>query len=279
MEPDILLMDEPFSALDVLTAENLKRDLLELWTEKKIPTKSIIMVTHSIEEAVYMSDRAIVLSRDPARVIADIHIPMPHWRDKQEPHFTALVDRIYSILTNREIKPVDQPGEQKKKVEKIQEVPAGALTGFIELIDDLGNKVDLYKLADQLSLNLEDFLPIVEAAQLLQFAAIQQGDIELTAIGREFANASVLARKELFKAQVLRHVPMMEKIIWILQSKSNNKMEREFFVEIFEKHFGSEEAAHQLDILIDWGRYAELIAYDEKAKNLYLEQETAEAVE
>ncbi|SEB82239.1 nitrate/sulfonate/bicarbonate ABC transporter ATP-binding protein [Paenibacillus sp. GP183] len=275
MEPDILLMDEPFSALDVLTAENLKRDLLELWTEKKIPTKSIIMVTHSIEEAVYMSDRAIVLSRDPARIIADIPILMPHWRDKQEVHFTGLVDKIYSILTHRELKHTDQPEEHKKKIEKIQKVPAGALTGFIELIDDLGEKVDLYKLADQFSLDLEDFLPLVEAAQMLQFASIHQGDIELTAIGRQFADASVLERKEIFKDQVLQHVPTMEKIIWILQSKSNNKMEREFFVEIFEKHFGSEEAMHQLDILIDWGRYAELIAYDEKAKYLYLEQESA----
>jgi NitT/TauT family transport system ATP-binding protein len=279
MEPDILLMDEPFSALDVLTAENLKRDLLELWTEKKIPTKSIIMVTHSIEEAVYMCDRAIVLSRDPARVIADIPILMPHWRDKQEVLFTGLVDKIYSILTNRELKHIDQPEEHKKKIEKIQEVPAGALTGFIELIDDLGEKVDLYKLADQLSLDLEDFLPLVEAAQMLQFASIHQGDIELTAIGRLFAEASVLDRKEIFKDQVLKHVPTMEKIIWILQSKSNNKMEREFFVEIFEKHFGFEEAMHQLDILIDWGRYAELIAYDEKAKYLYLEQETAVTTE
>lgn len=275
MEPDILLMDEPFSALDVLTAENLKRDLLELWTEKKIPTKSIIMVTHSIEEAVYMSDRAIVLSRDPARVISDILIPMPHWRDKQEPQFTGLVDKIYSILTKREIKQDEPVGDQKKKIEKVQEVPAGALTGFIELIDDLGNIVDLYKLADQLSLNLEDFLPIVEAAQILEFASIQHGDIELTDIGRQFADASVLNRKEIFKKQILQHVPMIEKIIWILHSKSNNKMEREFFLEIFEKHFGTEEAAHQLDILIDWGRYAELFAYDEKAKYLYLEQEIA----
>ncbi|MCR8641252.1 nitrate/sulfonate/bicarbonate ABC transporter ATP-binding protein [Paenibacillus sp. N1-5-1-14] len=271
MEPDILLMDEPFSALDVLTAENLKRDLLELWTERKIPTKSIIMVTHSIEEAVYMSDRAIVLSRDPARIIADIPITMPHWRDKQEAAFTEHVDRIYSILTNREYKGHEHAQEQKKQIEKVQEVPAGALTGFIELIDDLGNTVDLYKLAEQLSLNLEDFLPIVEAAQMLDFASIQHGDITLTESGSQFANASVLERKDIFKKQVLAHVPMMEKIVWILQSKSNNKMEREFFLEIFEKHFGSEEAGHQLDIMIDWGRYAELLAYDEKAKLLFLE--------
>ncbi|WP_312475609.1 nitrate/sulfonate/bicarbonate ABC transporter ATP-binding protein [Neobacillus sp.] len=274
MEPDILLMDEPFSALDVLTAENLKNDLLELWTEKKIPTKSIIMVTHSIEEAVYMSDRAIVLSKDPARVIADIPITMPHWRDKQESSFTSLVDRIYSILTKKEIKSPDTTGVQKKKMEKVQQVPAGALTGFIELIADLGQKVDLYKLADQLNLDLEDFLPIVEAAQMLHFALIQHGDIELTEVGHQFADASVLDRKILFKESVLSYIPIMEKLVWILHSKSNHKMEREFFVEIFAKHFGAKEAELQMDILIDWGRYAELISYDENAKVLFLDHDS-----
>ncbi|WP_246469375.1 ABC transporter ATP-binding protein [Cohnella nanjingensis] len=271
MEPDVLLMDEPFSALDVLTAENLKRDLLELWTERKIPTKSIILVTHSIEEAVYLSDRAIVLSRDPARVISDIPIRLPHWRDKQDPLFTSLVDRLYAILTKREAKTPEAAEEQKKKIEKVPAVPAGALTGFIELIDDLGHQVDLYKLADQLSLDLEDFLPIVETAQTLGFAAIQHGDIALTDIGRRFADASVLDRKEIFRAQVQQHVPMMERIIWILHSKSNNKMERAFFEEIFEKHFGAEEASRQLDILIDWGRYAELFTYNEQTRVLFLE--------
>lgn len=276
MEPDILLMDEPFSALDVLTAENLKRDLLELWMEKKIPTKSIIMVTHSIEEAVYMSDRAVILSRDPARIIADIPITLNHWREKQDPHFTELVDKIYSILTHRETKPILIADTQRKKLQPIPEAPSGALTGFIELLDDLGNKADLYKLADQFSLNLEDFLPIVEASRLLGFANVQQGDIDLTPIGHQFADANVLERKEIFKRQVLKHVPMMEKILWTLQSKSNNKMPREFFDEIYKQHFGSEEAEHQLDITIDWGRYAELFAYEEATKQLFLEPEESQ---
>lgn len=276
MEPDILLMDEPFSALDVLTAENLKRDLLELWMEKKIPTKSIIMVTHSIEEAVYMSDRAIVLSRDPARIIADIPITLPHWREKQDPRFTELVDKIYSILTHRETKPVIVSDTQKKKLHPIPEAPSGALTGFIELLDDLGRKADLYKLADQFSLTLEDFLPIVEATSLLGLANVQQGDIDLTPIGHQFAEANVLERKDIFKRQVLEHVPMMEKILWTLQSKSNNKMPREFFNEIYKQHFGAEEAEHQLDITIDWGRYAELFAYEEVTKQLFLEPEESQ---
>lgn len=275
-EPDVLLMDEPFSALDVLTAENLRRDILELWLEKKIPTKSIVMVTHGIEEAVYMADRAIVLSRDPARIIADVSISLPHWREKKEEVYESLVDEIYSLLTGYkdDLKTIAmQQGMTSKNIKAIPDVPAGAMTGFMELLDDLGEKSDLYKLADQLSLNLEDFLPIVEAASLLEFVRVHEGDIELTSLGNKFANASVLDRKEIFKEQVLQNVPIMERIIWILQSKKNKRMPRDFFSEIFRKHFGDEEAERQLDTCIGWARQAELFAYDEQSKLLYLEKE------
>lgn len=276
MEPDILLMDEPFSALDVLTAENLRRDLLELWLEKKIPTKSIIMVTHGIEEAVYMADRAVVLSRDPATVIADIRITLPHWRDRKEESFTKLVDRIYSILThsrnsNTEILPSEKDTQRKYIV--LPQVPSGALTGFLELLDDLQIKSDLYKLADELMFELDDFLPLVEAAQLLGFATVSQGDITLTAEGKVFAGANVLERKELFRAQLKQRIPIFERILWVLDSKRNRKMPREFFLEVIRKSIGTEAAESQLDTVIDWGRYAELFAYDEASRVLYLEEE------
>lgn len=279
MEPDILLMDEPFSALDVLTAENLRRDLLELWLEKKIPTKSIIMVTHGIEEAVYMADRAVVLSRDPATVIADIKIPLPHWRERKEEAFTKLVDRIYSILTRtRETQEAILPANQSggKKYILLPQVPSGALTGFIELLDDLAIKSDLYKLADELMFELDDFLPIVEAAQLLGMATVSQGDISLTDVGKQFAAATVLERKELFRAQLKDRIPIFERIRWVLDSKRNRKMPREFFLEVIRKSIGTEAAEAQLDTIVDWGRYAELFAYDETARLLFLEDEEDE---
>jgi len=276
MEPDILLMDEPFSALDVLTAENLRRDLLDLWLEKKIPTKSIIMVTHGIEEAVYMADRAVVLSRDPATVIADIHIRLPHWRERKDEAFTKLVDRIYSILTHsREASSttlVSESGSQKKYI-ALPQVPSGAMTGFLELLEDLAIKSDLYKLADELMFELDDFLPIVEAAQLLGLATVSQGDISLTEVGKQFAAANVLERKELFREQLTQRIPIFERIRWVLDSKRNRKMPREFFLEVIRKSVGTEKADAQLDTIIDWGRYAELFAYDESSRVLYLEDE------
>ncbi|MCF8566140.1 nitrate/sulfonate/bicarbonate ABC transporter ATP-binding protein [Alicyclobacillus tolerans] len=279
MEPDILLMDEPFSALDVLTAENLRRDLLELWLERKIPTKSIIMVTHGIEEAVYMADRAVVLSRDPATVIADIKIPLPHWRERKDEAFTRLVDRIYSILTRtREMQEAILPTQhgQTRKYITLPQVPSGALTGFLELLDDLAIKSDLYKLADELMFELDDLLPIVEAAQLLGFATVSQGDISLTEFGKQFAAASVLERKELFRTQLKHHLPIFERIRWVLDSKRNRKMPREFFLEVIRKSVGTEAAEDQLDTIIDWGRYSELFAYDESSRVLYLEDEDPE---
>ncbi|WP_206812034.1 ABC transporter ATP-binding protein [Paradesulfitobacterium ferrireducens] len=273
MEPDLLLMDEPFSALDVLTAENLKRDLLELWLDKRIPTKSIVMVTHGIEEAVYMANRAVVLSRDPARVVANIPINLPHWRDKQDKAFTALVDKIYSILTAKEVEITTQKEDTAKKIVQLPHARAGALTGFIELLEDIGQKMDLYKLGDQLSLDLEDLLPIVEAASLLEMIKVKEGDIELTTIGKEFAEASVLQRKEIFRDQALQRIGSLNTVLSALNSKSNGKMPEEFFLNVLTRHFGEEEALNQLATIIDWGRYAELFAYDEHIGQIYLERE------
>ncbi|ADG06537.1 ABC transporter ATP-binding protein [Kyrpidia tusciae] len=271
-EPDVLLMDEPFSALDVLTAENLRRDLLELWLEKKIRTKAIVLVTHSIEEAVYLASRAVVLSRDPAQVVTDIRITLPHWRDKQSPTFLSLVDQLYAIITRRTPVAEAVPAAAKSMT-RVPEVRSGALTGLLELLDDLESRTDLYKLADNLMLDVEDFLPIVEGAELLGLVKVEHGDIELTDVGRRFADASVLERKEIFRDLVLKKVPTMEKMLWVLQSKRNKQIAREFFLQIFERRFSPEEAAKQLDILIDWGRYAELFGYDEQGGRLYLEGE------
>lgn len=276
VNPDVLMMDEPFSALDVLTAENLRRDLLELWIERKIPTRAIILVTHSIEEAVYMADRAIVLSRDPARIVGDFPITLPHWRDREAPEFKALVDKIYSTLTKRKREAPEHPAQVATpgapKRTKVPPIRAGALTGLVELLEEMdAPHADLYQLGNSLMLDVEDLLPLVDAAELLGLCGVHEGDVELTEQGRQFATASLLERKELFREQVLAHVPPLVQILTVLRSKRNNRLPKEFFLDIFESRFGEAEAGQQLDTLIDWGRYAELIAYDEQARTLFLE--------
>lgn len=271
--PDVLLMDEPFSALDVLTAENLRRNILELWLEKKINTKSIIMITHGIEEAVYMSDRVVIISSGPAKVVKQIMIDIPRWRDKKEPAFLALVDQIYSLMikqTAETVRAVDL--RDSMHLVLLPDVPIEVLAGFLELLNDENEKTDLYKLAERLMMDIKDFFPIVDAVALLRFAQIQEGDIELTEAGRQFAKVSVLERKKLFSKQLVRYVPMINQILYFLESKNNKKMHVEYFEDILKGYFTDEQVTGQLEILIRWGRYAEIFAYDDKSRQFYIEQ-------
>ncbi|ACX52230.1 ABC transporter related protein [Ammonifex degensii KC4] len=268
-EPDVLLMDEPFSALDVLTAENLRRDLLKLWLEEKIPTKAIVLITHNIEEAVYLCDRILVLSRDPGRVIAEVAVNLPHWRERKNPRFTALVDEIYTILTRRKV-PTAPPAPPAPR--RLPAARVGAVTGLVEYLLEVGGRADLYALGEKFAMDLEDLLPIVEAAEITGLVSVHEGDIELTSAGRRFAAAPLLERKEIFREQILQNVRRIRWIVSVLSSKANHRMPREFFLSVLEQHFSPEEARIQLDILIDWGRYAELFGYDEDSRCLYLEE-------
>lgn len=281
-EPDILLMDEAFSALDVLTAENLRRDLLSLWLEKKIPTKSIILVTHGIEEAVYMADRAIILSTRPATVRENLPIPLPRWRDRKSTEFLSYVDQIYAFMTNPDTaapadkikKQVSVPAAEPLGSEPtlLPNVTAGALTGFLEMLADLGGKTDLYKLADRFVMDIEDFFPLVEMSNLLRFSTVSEGDIFLTPAGEAFAKASVLDRKNLFRQYLLDNVPFVRAMVQRLETDSDQKMDIDYFEDQLASSLGDSKAAQQMDLIIGWMRYAELIEYDNVSEQVYFEE-------
>lgn len=281
-EPDILLMDEAFSALDVLTAENLRRDLLSLWLEKKIPTKSIILVTHSIEEAVYMADRAIILSTRPATVRENLPIPLPRWRDRKSTEFLSYVDQIYAFMTNPDTaapadkikKQVSVPAAEPLGSEPtlLPNVTAGALTGFLEMLADLGGKTDLYKLADRFVMDIEDFFPLVEMSNLLRFSTVSEGDIFLIPAGEAFAKASVLDRKNLFRQHLLDNVPFVRAMVQRLETDSDQKMDIDYFEDQLASSLGDSKAAQQMDLIIGWMRYAELIEYDNVSEQVYFEE-------
>ena len=282
VEPELLCMDEPFSALDVLTAENLRFELLDLWLERKIPTKSILIVTHGIEEAVILADRIIVLGRNPARVRADLTVELPHYRDRKSPEFQALVDRVYKILTHPELEP--QPPTQATqplqppppmKYERIPQVRIGSIAGLLELLEDL-HEQDLYRLGQDLQLEVDDILPIVEAAKLMGLVALKEGDISLTSKGREFIAGSIDERKQIFQDQLIANISIVQQIRLLLQAKRNHKLPEELILDLLEAHFSPKEAERQLKTAIDWGRYAELYSYDEPTGIIFLEQLEAE---
>lgn len=270
VEPEILFMDEPFSALDILTADNLRSDLIELWKEGKLPIKSIVLVTHNIEESVFMSDRAIVLSHNPGRVKADMPIEIQHPRDKNTREFQYIVDRIYTILT--------KPAEEIPfllRLERYQFLPhakVGAIAGLVELVHDKDGRVDISALASELSMEVDDIFPIIEAATFLGFGEIKEGDFIITEKGRAFSEADTLQNKEIFRDTALSNIQLIKQIMQVLSSTAKHRMSEDFFVEILENHFTTDEAWNQLETAIDWGRYAELFAYDYDSGELYLEQ-------
>ncbi len=270
VSPEILLLDEAFSGLDVLTAENLRRDLLDLWQERRIPTKAIVVVTHNIEEAAFLAGKVVVLSRDPGRVVAEMANPAQS-KDKRDPQFMSLVDSIYSILTKKEVRRETVPPARTG----VPMAAVGAMTGLIELLRDLGSRADLPVVAHDLLLEYDELSPLAEAAEILGFAQVGGGDVELTQTGERFADAGVLERKEIFKTQALANVPEFKRMIRVLESKTNRRMPKEFFVELLEQHFSPAEADHRVDTLIEWGRYAEILYYDVDTRQIFLEDPEA----
>ena len=282
VEPEVLFMDEPFSALDVLTAENLRNELLELWLNKKMPTSAIFIVTHNIEEAVLLADRVIVLGRNPARIRADFPIELSQPRDRKSARFVELVDYIYKIMTQPDLA-LAAPGAagtaQKPARQKYQMIPharVGGVAGLLELLQDRGGKEDLYRLAEDLTMDAEDLLPIVEASVLLGFATLKEGDVEITAEGTHFAEADILHRKTLFRHAALGHVVILQQIDNVLHAKTDHSISEEFFYDILDEHFSQDEVERQFETAMNWGRYAEIFDFDRESHRLILAEPVSE---
>jgi NitT/TauT family transport system ATP-binding protein len=275
VEPEILFMDEPFSALDVLTAENLRGELMELWLEKKMPIRSIFLVTHNIEEAVLLADRIIVLGRNPARIRADFAIPLPQPRERTSAEFLVYVDYIYKLMTEPESQaepPSPTARPVKKQYPMLPHARPGGIAGLLELLNDRGGKEDLYHVAEELRMEVDDLLPIVEAATLLGFASLSKGDLEITASGHEFAEGDIARRKNMFRDAMLAGAPLLMQMHSALANKSDHSMPVEFFRDILDEHFGADETQRQIETALDWGRYGDLFRYDSESDRLVLHQ-------
>jgi NitT/TauT family transport system ATP-binding protein len=272
VEPEVLFMDEPFSALDVLTAENLRSELLELWANKAMPTKAIFLVTHNIEEAVLLADRIVVLGRNPGHIRTDFRVQLAQPRDRKSEAFTQLVDYIYKVLTKPDAAPDQAPGHQhpgsrvrdqrQMHYQMLPHARPGGMAGLLELLLDKGGRDDIYRLADDLAFEIDDLLPIVDAAQLLGFLKIDEGDAAITETGTEFANSEILRQKELFRDAALANVLLLRQIRRALEAKSDHTVPEDFFLDMLDEQFSEEECLRQMETAVTWGRYAELFDYD-----------------
>jgi len=275
VNPDILVLDEAFSQLDVLTAETLRNDLLDLWLERRIPTKAILMVSHNIEEAVDMADRILIFSSDPGRLSAEVPVRLPHPRSPDNPAFRQIVDQVYTLLTT-------VPGRDGRRGVKpepigvgyrLPDAPVQQLSAIVEKLSEepYNGRADLPHLADEENLTTDELLPLLELLQLLGLAHVSGGDIELTVAGRRYADADMLSRKQIFAEALLKNVPLAVHIRRVLDERPGHRAPAARFLRELEDHLSEEEAERVLDTVINWGRHAEIFAYDDDDRVLSLE--------
>jgi NitT/TauT family transport system ATP-binding protein len=273
VQPEVLFMDEPFSALDVLTAENLRGELLDLWLGGKMDIKTIFIVTHNIEEAVLLADRVIVLGRNPARIRADFRVALPRPRDRKSPQFVIFVDYIYKVMTTPDAVAAPPSPGKTTDVARYPLLPharPGGIAGLLEVLIDTQGKEDLYHLSERLLMEVDDLFPIVDAAVLLGFAKLEEGDVTITPEGKTWAEADVSTQKQLFRQAAFARILLFQQIVRVLKEKSNHSIPLELFRDILDEHHPEEEIQRQLETVLNWGRYCELFAYDSEKERLYL---------
>ncbi|WP_027580246.1 nitrate/sulfonate/bicarbonate ABC transporter ATP-binding protein [Bradyrhizobium sp. Ai1a-2] len=276
VHPDLLLMDEPFSALDVLTAETLRTDLIDLWTEGRLPIKSVLMVTHNIEEAVLMCDRILVFSSNPGRVATEIKVDFPHPRNRLDPAFRQLVDSIYGRMTQRTEAKSTAATEAHSGAgvgTALGHVSSNELSGLIETLagPPYSGHADLPVLAGSLQMETDEILHLGESLQLLRFARLSEGDLVLTEAGLRFANLETDARKKLFAEHLINYVPVMGLIRRVLDERPSHTAPAARFRNELEDYMSEDYADETLKTIVSWGRYAELFAYDEQSETFSLE--------
>lgn len=275
VNPDLLLMDEPFSALDVLTAENLRSDLVEIW-QGETAMKGILFVTHNIEEAILIADRIIMFGNNPGYVRGEIKVDLSHPRNSQDPAFLQLIDEVYTMMTSAQTESL-KARITKRKIGfdyRLPDVDIAELIGLLEEVNELQQKgpVDLPELADVVRLDINDLFPILETLSVLGLAKVSEGDISITAKGKEFIEADITDKKVLFAQLLLQHIPLARHIRKVLEERPNHRATEDRFQKELEDYFTEEEAERVLMTLIDWARYAEILVYDYNTGILSLEE-------
>jgi NitT/TauT family transport system ATP-binding protein len=273
VNPTLLLMDEPFSALDVLTAETLRTDLLDLWSGEQLPIKSILIVTHNIEEAVLMCDRILVLSSNPGRVVAEIKVPFEHPRNRLDPTFRQMVDDIYALMTDRRRADASTGKAELKMGSPLPEVSTNLIAGLIETLaaEPYNGEAGLPDVAERGLLEVDDLFPVAEMLEHLGFAELKGADITLTEAGRLFADYGTQERKTLFAEHLVKHVPLAARIRQVLQERNGHRAPRVRFEQELEDSLTDAFVEKTLESVITWGRYAEIFSYDDHTETFSLE--------
>lgn len=274
VQPELLCMDEPFSGLDVLTAENLRAEVLNLWLDHKVDIRTIFFVTHNISEAVFLANRIVVLGANPGKVRVIIKNDIPYPRDYRSSDFLAMVDRIHEIITSA-ILPDEvvttETGKATPRVEALPNATVGEIVGLLEILDDHKGQIDIFQLSMLVGKDFGSVMYVVKAAEMLDFVDTPRRNVIFTVIGKTFLKADVNQRKIIFKEQILK-LRIFQLITDMLKRSKKEGLEEDIVLETFAMLLPNEDAEKQFDTFVDWGRYGELIGHDADEKKMYLEE-------
>ena len=274
--PELLCLDEPFSALDVLTAESLRSELYGLWSRKSLGLESILLITHLIEEAVFLGDRIIIMAANPGCIRSIVENHLPHPREYHTPEFLSLVDEIHDAITRIHLPdelPTATPATAAQRVEPLPSAPVGEMIGLLEVVHDNGDRINLFDLASRLRLEIGEVILAVKAAELLELVETPKQQVVLTASGREFVAGDANARKRIFHQQ-LRKVPIFAFLVERLRDAEDFRLPADVIQEDLAVHLPNERPQQLLDTVISWGRYGELLGYDPDEQTVYLDMES-----
>ncbi|MBV8605182.1 MAG: nitrate/sulfonate/bicarbonate ABC transporter ATP-binding protein [Pelomonas sp.] len=265
-EPAVLLMDEAFSALDVLTGERLRDEILELWEGGEMPTKAMLVVSHNIEEAVMMADRVLIFSSNPGRVRAELAIALPRPREADSADIRLLIDEVYALMTmgTGARGGVSEEAAAPHIGDYLPEADVGLMESLVELLADeeFGGRADLPQLAEESELTDEELLPLTAALHRLDLAHVAGGDIALTALGQRYVAGEHDDRRAIFGQQLLAHVPLAAHIRHSLEQEPSGQLKEEPFLKLLEESMNKQDAENVLRVAIEWARYGEVFDYD-----------------
>ncbi|MDB5879168.1 MAG: transporter-related protein [Variovorax sp.] len=275
VEPEVLLMDEAFSALDVLTGERLRDDILQLWDDGAMPTKAMLVVSHNIEEAVLMADRVLIFASNPGRVRAELPITLPRPRDVDSLEVRALIDEVYKLMTVGEAPTAGRSRGQPAHMhlsDRLPDADVDRMEALLELLVDDGHdgRADLPQLAEEAELADHELLPLAKALALLGFADLADADLHLTVLGRRYVEGTHTLRQQLFGQQLLAHVPLAAHIRHSLEQAPSGELREEPFLQLLRESLDAAVAERVLRTAIEWGRYGEVFEYDFHTRLIHL---------
>ena len=276
VQPEVLLMDEAFSALDVLTGERLREDILELWDSGQMPTKGILVVSHNIEEAVMMADRVLVFASDPGRVRFQMKIGLPRPRNADSREVRALIDEVYALMTAGSGRAGRSGGEAPRLnlADRLPLADISRMEAILELLhgEPFNGRADLPKLAEDTELTDDELLPVASALALLDFAQVERGDLSMTALGQRYVESDNAQRKLLFGRQLLARVPLAAHIRHSLEQEESGELPEKPFLKLLREGMDAPEAEEVLKVAIEWGRHGEVFEYNYNTRLIHLPQ-------